>query len=63
MTDAKKQCAAKTTKKAWNNPLAPRARCSKDALPGRDFCAVHQRKADEREARDPGSSVWMRGGK
>jgi hypothetical protein len=35
------RCIGRTSKKAWNNPLAPRAQCTKDALPGRDYCKTH----------------------
>lgn len=49
------QCKAHATKKAWKNRLAPLARCEMKALDGKHFCARHQRKAAELEARQPGS--------
>lgn len=59
-----KQCTAKTRKKAWNNPLAPLARCSRKATPGSEFCACHERKAQQLERENP---RWrresMRGGR
>jgi hypothetical protein len=46
------RCQARISKKAWNNPLAPRDRCSRDAVEvvqtsdgERDVCALHARKA------------------
>lgn len=48
------KCEAKTTKKAWKNPLAPRSRCSKDAtvevpIEGRvrKLCTGHAQVANE----------------
>ena len=47
------KCEAKTSKKAWSNPLAPHARCTKDAtveakVDGnlRKLCTVHARQLD-----------------
>lgn len=43
------KCEAKTSKKAWNNPLAPHARCQHEATTknadGRDVCARHAKSA------------------
>lgn len=55
--DIKRRCEAATTKKAWSNPHAPPARCTRGAVEGSCFCAMHERKAKEREARTP---TWQR---
>lgn len=55
------QCTASTTKKAWRNPLAPMARCTREAVTivRRDYgyavetqavCRLHARKLIERGA-------------
>jgi hypothetical protein len=52
-------CQASTTKKAWNNPLAPMAKCTHEAKaevayagqyprPNECVCAIHLKKRLER---------------